>query len=859
MHRSESLLSHATGRDARDWHFHEFSLFLCSMAAPASEGDLKRRRAGSGLGADEQVRQNALAALIGSIGPNQHVIFESSAWRNEAGVALPVVRVVSCAAAQTPELAREAACTLQSNVRAMLDLGFAPFRFQPSPPGAARRQCFDAWSCSAVAWPLAMAVDGGHSAGFGTPAPPSHLLLPMAMRPSQSYLDDVLSCMLAARQSMALRVTLSGRQLSAQAVGALRHAADHLASIDLARMSLDGMPGEGARPSAEDIAATQAMLRRWCQQPSGVELEVSLHSEQPVPDVLARMLLGEVLSGRAFTLRPASQRQTDRDELDLRSYLPATAGAPPLLPAPSSLVQTGLTSHPVGPIPPWQEEGLVLGDALTPFGEQPLRLGPSSAYGHIYILGVTGVAKSTLMRRLIRDDVEAGRGMLLMEGHGDLAEEVLSDIPPERFNDIVRLDFTLEEHVPGLNLLQLGAGRTDLERNFAIQAIADIIWQMNKYMPESVGPMFFMYMRQAIALLMNALRELATLLDVPRLFAEPAYLQYLLQRCDDPSLVTFWRGLALATTGEASMSSIGPYIVNKVTEFTENARMEPIIGQSSSTFDPRQFMDERKLVVVNLAKGVLGERDSRLLGMLMVSRLFSAALSRADVSSAERPPFRIYIDEFADYAVSDALEAMLSEARKYGVALTLAHQGLDQLGHRLRAAVLGNASTRFFFRVGAPDAEALASYVAPHFKGTDLASLPNFHALACLSPSGVPQPPVVLRTQPAAARVAAPETLASRAGAIARATLRHSRPVSEVRAEIAANRDAYLRELRVSGLQIDATSVAALADAGVTTLGQLAQMEATQRQELLAGLKSIRDRVRLKELLARAIGESIAR
>lgn len=284
-------------------------------------------------------------------------------------------------------------------------------------------------------------------------------------------------------------------------------------------------------------------------------------------------------------------------------------------------------------------------------------------------------------------------------------------VPAARRADVVRMDFTDFDQLPGLNLLELKTRHPELERNFIIQDLTRILQRLYDSVPESMGPMFLMYMRNALALVMSDRQATPTLLDVPRVFSDPAYRAYLLQNCTDTDVREFWRGIAGPATGDTSLSSIAPYIVNKFIEFTQNALVRRVVGQPKSTVDPRAVMDGRKILLVNLSKGLLSELDTRFLGMLLTGRLFAAAASRADMPAANRTPFYLYIDEFQNFT-NDSIAAMLAESRKYGLVLTVAHQELGQLPSTLRDAVLANTGSKVMFRVSCKDAETFAQYVA---------------------------------------------------------------------------------------------------------------------------------------------------
>ncbi|MCB1970219.1 MAG: TraM recognition domain-containing protein [Geminicoccaceae bacterium] len=259
-------------------------------------------------------------------------------------------------------------------------------------------------------------------------------------------------------------------------------------------------------------------------------------------------------------------------------------------------------------------------------------------------------------------------------------------------------------------------------------------------MRECGGPVFELYMRSCLMLLMEALPA-PTLVDVPRLFEEEAFRRFLLARCHNPVIKGFWENQAARVIGDASLSNIGPYITSKLNSFTGNSLIRPIIGQRRSTIDFRRLMDDGKIVLVNLAKGRLGEVDCRLLGMLLLGKLFLSALGRTRQSVTQRRSMHLYIDECQNF-LTDTVGMMLSEARKFGLHLVLSNQSLTQLQDRvtgmdLSTTILTNCDHLLAMRIGVQDAGRLADWFRPVFSEADLARLPD-HCLAARLVGGIP-------------------------------------------------------------------------------------------------------------------------
>jgi hypothetical protein len=237
------------------------------------------------------------------------------------------------------------------------------------------------------------------------------------------------------------------------------------------------------------------------------------------------------------------------------------------------------------------------------------------------------------------------------------------------------------------------------------------------------------------------------MVDITRIFANESYRAQKLARCKNPLVAQFWRDIASKTEGEQSLANFAQYVTNKFDVFLANEIMRPIIAQERSAFDFRDVMDNRKILLINLSKGRIGEMNSSLLGLIFVGKLLNAALSRVDSVGQDVAPFYVYIDEFQNFT-TPSIATILSEARKYKLVLHLAHQFLDQLTDDIRDAVFGNVGTRALFRVGEKDAETLESMVAPEFSASDIANLDNYHAYVKPLVNGKPTRPFSIETLP---------------------------------------------------------------------------------------------------------------
>lgn len=370
---------------------------------------------------------------------------------------------------------------------------------------------------------------------------------------------------------------------------------------------------------------------------------------------------------------------------------------------------------------------LVLG---THDGE-PFAISPETRRRHLHIIGQTGAGKSTLLANLIAQDLAAGRGVGVIDPHGSLAKDARGYVPSRRAHELIYLDPTDLERPIGFNVLDGVSPDQHPVAADGVVAAFHHVW------PDSWGPRLEYLLTHAIrALLCN---PSSTLLGVPRLFTDDTYRTRILANVRDPVLCAFWRNEWDSYDVRFRSEATAP-ILNKLGKVLADNRLRNIVAQPKSSIDLRRIMDEGRILIVNLAKGPLGEGTSHLLGALLSTALATAALSRADTPESDRRPFYLYADEFQNYA-SAGFAVILSEARKYALALTLGHQYLGQLPEHLRHAVLGNAASFVAFRVGAEDAPLLARHLSlkPEIESSGLGSrttdpterlvrLPDFHA-----------------------------------------------------------------------------------------------------------------------------------
>ena len=365
----------------------------------------------------------------------------------------------------------------------------------------------------------------------------------------------------------------------------------------------------------------------------------------------------------------------------------------------------------------------------------------------------------------------------MIDPHGTDIEDVLAAVPPERAQDVIYFDPSQMEQVVGLNMLEYDPKKPE-QKTFVVNELFSIFQKLYGANPESMGPMFEQYFRNATLLVMDHPESGNTLMDISRVMSDASYRRMKLEHATNPVVTQFWREIATKAGGEASLENIVPYIVSKFDVFTTNDYIRPIIGQQTSTFNFRDVMDSRKILLVNLSKGRLGEINANLIGMIIVGKLLMAALSRVDSPGKDLPPFFLHIDEFQNVS-TPSISAILSEARKYKLGLVVAHQFIAQLDEKIRDAVFGNVGSMAVFRVGPEDAQFLEQQLGTVFAANEIMNIPNYQAYMRILANGVPTPPFSMNTLPPLM-----VDIAKVPHLIANSLARFGRPRTEVEAEI---------------------------------------------------------------------------
>ncbi|MBD3281515.1 type IV secretion system DNA-binding domain-containing protein [Candidatus Uhrbacteria bacterium] len=372
-------------------------------------------------------------------------------------------------------------------------------------------------------------------------------------------------------------------------------------------------------------------------------------------------------------------------------------------------------------------EGILLGLSEYRGHSYEIRMKDQDRRRHFYIIGKSGGGKSVFMKSMIKQDIENGKGVCVMDPHGDLARESIEYVPKERAEDVIYLNPADFERPMALNMLEYD--ETDpQQKTFAVEEMLKIFDQLYD-LKATGGPMFEYYMRNAMLLCMDHPESGSTLVEIPKVLADDQYRAFKLSKCKTPSVRDFWIKEAQKAGGEASLANMVPYIASKLTPFITNDFLRPVISQQKSSFSFRQAMDEGKLIFCELNKGKLGDISSYLIGMIVVGKILMAALARGDMDPSKRRDFYLYIDEFQNF-LTDSISAILSEARKYGLNLIIAHQFISQLAPKgdtaIRDAIFGNIGTMSAFRVGAEDAEFLEKEFSPTFTKFDLMNTEAF-------------------------------------------------------------------------------------------------------------------------------------
>lgn len=390
------------------------------------------------------------------------------------------------------------------------------------------------------------------------------------------------------------------------------------------------------------------------------------------------------------------------------------------------------------------EEGLLLGYNVFRGAKKAIRLSDGDRQRHMYAVGQTGTGKSTFLENLALQDMLSGNGFAFVDPHGDTVENLLAMVPKERTEDVIYFSPAEMDYPMGLNLFEY---TTTDQKDFLIQEVLNMLYKL--YDPQHqgiMGPRYEDMFRNA-ALAIMADPNGGTFIEIPQLFRDPQFLKQKLTHVKDQTVLDFWQKQFPASQRSNESGEVTAWFVSKFGAFLSNEMMRNIIGQTKSSFDLRDIMDNKKILLVNLSKGRTGDLNSKLLGMIFVMKFQAAAMSRSNIPENQRVDFSLYVDEFQNFS-TDSFATIMSEARKYHLNLIVANQFTTQLTPEIRDAVFGNMGTIVSFRVGQNDVESLGKYFQPIFEADDLLRVPNYNTIVRTLIGGVPTQPFSMATLP---------------------------------------------------------------------------------------------------------------
>ena len=440
----------------------------------------------------------------------------------------------------------------------------------------------------------------------------------------------------------------------------------------------------------------------------------------------------ELVTAYIFRFFPQSVTQNILNSVELASifHLPNQKDIP------TAQVQRQLSKQVDGPTH-IMNEGFLLGYNEFRGVKKPIRLSTNDRRRHTYIIGQTGTGKSVLLENLAFQDMMDGRGFAFVDPHGDSVENLLGKIPKERVEDIIYFNPGDMTSPIGLNMFEFDHAD---QKDFLVQESINMLYGL--YDPGHtgiVGPRLEHIFRNCALLLMSDPNG-GTFIDIPKLLIDDDFMKSKLKYVTDQTVLDFWTKEYPESKRSNESGEVVSWVVSKFGPFISNATMRNILGQTKSGFNLRDIMDNKKILLVNLSKGRLGELNSKLLGIIFVMKFQAAAMGRADVPEELREDFSLYVDEFQNFA-TESFETILSEARKYHLNLILGNQFMTQLTDKIREAIIGNVGTVISGRIGITDAEILVKKFAPTFDVEDLTKMPNYQSVTSVMINNVPSAP----------------------------------------------------------------------------------------------------------------------
>lgn len=386
------------------------------------------------------------------------------------------------------------------------------------------------------------------------------------------------------------------------------------------------------------------------------------------------------------------------------------------------------------------DSGLYLGKSTYRGLSKPVFMNLDDRRRHMYIIGKTGTGKSEFLKEMIMQDIRSGQGLAVIDPHGDLIEDILPLIPPERSEDVILFDPSDSTRPMGFNMLE---AQTEEQKHYVVSSIIGLMYKLfDPHQTGIIGPRFEHAIRNAMLTVMYD--KGSTFIEVVRVLTDAVFVQELLPKVEDPIIRRYWTD-QIAQTSDFHKSEVLDYIVSKFGRFVTNKMIRNIIGQSDSAFNFRKVMDEQKILLINLSKGKIGEENSNFLGLILVPKILVAAMSRQDIPKEQRKDFYLYVDEFQNFATPDFAQ-ILSEARKYKLNLIVANQFIGQMEEEVKNAIFGNVGTKVSFRIGVTDANYMQHEYQPTFAEADLINIDRFNAYVNTIVDGEPVPSFSLDT-----------------------------------------------------------------------------------------------------------------
>jgi len=381
------------------------------------------------------------------------------------------------------------------------------------------------------------------------------------------------------------------------------------------------------------------------------------------------------------------------------------------------------------------QSGLFLGRSKYRGVDKPIYIDIDDRRRHMYVIGKTGTGKSEFLKAMIMQDIKNGEGLAVIDPHGDLIDDILKLMPSKRSEDVILFDPSDTQRPMGFNMLD---AKTEEQKHYVVSSIIGLMYKLfDPHQTGIIGPRFEHAIRNAMLTVMY--EQGSTFVEVVRALTDASYVQELLPKVTDPIIRRYWTD-QIAQTSDFHKSEVLDYIVSKFGRFVTNKMIRNIIGQSFSSFDFRQVMDEGKILLINLSKGKIGEENSNFLGLILVPKILVAAMSRQDMPIDQRRDFFLYVDEFQNFATPDFAQ-ILSEARKYRLNLIVANQFIGQMEEEVKNAIFGNVGSVLAFRVGVTDANYLQHEFQPTFSEADLINVERFNTYVKTIVRGEPVTP----------------------------------------------------------------------------------------------------------------------